>query len=142
MRRRHSPEDHHMMWKTQAKLQSEQYGVAEHAHLLDLLETAGSYDQLDLGNCAFAEKLVRRLQVLVWSYAEKTREGTGGGTSSSGSRLDLEEVSAFSGKADNSGIMVDPRLLEHVKAVTAREAEILKNIRKAREERLERAKKK
>jgi hypothetical protein len=139
MRRRNSCADHHLMWRTTAKLQPEQWGVAEHETLLNIVEVAGGYDQLDLGNCAFAEAIFRRLQVIEWAYADKLRDagGTGGG-----SKLEYEEIAAFSGRSGHSenSLMVAPSLLEHVKLTVEKDAVILKNLRKAREERAERAK--
>jgi hypothetical protein len=114
-------------------------GVAEHETLLHILELAGSYDQLDLSNCAFAESICRRLQIIEWAYSEKVKDVAGSGA---GARLDYEEVAAFSGRAGHSenSIMVCPELLDHVKSTVEKDAVILKNLRKAREERAERSK--
>eukprot|EP00929_Paragymnodinium_shiwhaense_P061827 TRINITY_DN30893_c0_g1_i1.p1 TRINITY_DN30893_c0_g1~~TRINITY_DN30893_c0_g1_i1.p1 ORF type:complete len:406 (+),score=91.50 TRINITY_DN30893_c0_g1_i1:264-1481(+) len=139
LKRRHTPLDHHLAFKSSAKLQSDQWGVQEHEFLLRVVETAGSYDQLDLSNCAWAESVFRRLQTIEWAYHDKVKDsaiGTSG-------RLDAEEMVAFAGQSKAGDLlMVAPTLLDHVKGVVEKDAVILKNLRKAREERLERRKEK
>jgi hypothetical protein len=122
------------MFKSTAKLQSEQWGVQEHEQLMKYVELAGEYDQLDLANCAFVEAILRRAQTIEWAYHDRLRESdtAGGGNT----RLSLEEFSAFSGVSKAGDLlMVAPSLLDHVKSVVERDASIMKNIRKAREER-------
>ena len=66
-------------------------------------------------------------------------------TAASGdSRLEHGEMVAFSGWSTYAEgvVMVCPELLDHVKNVVEKDAAILKKNRKARDERLERAKKK
>ena len=62
---------------------------------------------------------------------------------SAGGKLDSEEVNAFSGQSKAGDvIMVAPTLLDYVKGQVEKDVLIMKNMRKAREERLERSKKK
>ena len=76
MRKRNSCLDHHQLWKATAKLQTEQWAVGEHESLLYIMELAGTYDQLDLANLAFAEAAYRRNQVIEWAYVDKMRDAT------------------------------------------------------------------
>ncbi|CAK0789849.1 unnamed protein product, partial [Prorocentrum cordatum] len=133
LRRRHTPTDHHLMFKTTARLQSEQWGVQEHEQLMKYIELAGTYDQLDLSNCAFAEAIFRRAQTIEWSYHDRLREAD---SASSKDKMSPEEFSAFSGFSKAGDLlMVAPTLLEFVKGQVEKDAAIMKNIRKAREER-------
>ena len=134
--RRNSPLDHHEFWRTTCKLQPEQIGVEEHSHLLELLDLAGRYDALDVTNLACMEHAARRIQTIEWGYADRLKPASSG----LGGRIDVDEALAFSGRAGATSAMVSPALLDHVKTVTERDALILKNIRKARDERVERAK--
>ena len=112
--------------------------MQEHEFLLAVIDMAGTYDQLDLTNLAWAESVMRRLQTIEWAYHEKLREsGSGVG------KMEPEEMSAFAGTSKSGSIMmVCPELLDHVKGVVERDAVIMKNLRKAREERAEKGKKK
>ncbi|CAK0906231.1 unnamed protein product, partial [Prorocentrum cordatum] len=129
LRRRHTPTDHHLMFKTTARLQMEQWGVQEHEQLMKYLELAGTYDQLDLSNCAFAEAILRRAQTIEWAYRDRLREAD---SASSKDKMSPEEFSAFSGFSKAGDLlMVAPQLLEHVKTQVEKDAAIMKNIRKA-----------
>ena len=121
------------MFRSTAKLQPEQWGVQEHEGLMKLLELAGEFDQLDLTNCAFAEAIFRRAQTIEWVYHDRLREADAAATKD---KLSPEEMSAFSGFSKAGDLlMVCPLLLDHVKGVVEKDAAIMKNIRKAREER-------
>jgi hypothetical protein len=131
LRRRHTPTDHHMSFRTMARLGSDAWGMGEHEQLLKMIELAGSFDQLDLSNLAWAEMAFRRIQVIEWVHHERVRE-----SEASGDRLSPEEWAAFSGttKAGDT-LMVCPQLLAHVKGVVETDVQIMKSVRKAREER-------
>ena len=132
LRRRHTPVDHHLMFKQMARLNADAWGVQEHEQIMRLLELGGEYDQLDLSNCAWAEAALRRAQTIEWVYHEKLREQDYGG----GERLSPEEASAFSGVSRaGDHMMVAPALLAHVRTVVETDVNIMKSVRKAREER-------
>ncbi|CAK0894817.1 unnamed protein product, partial [Prorocentrum cordatum] len=132
LRRRHTPLDHHLMFRSTCSLKPEQWGVAEHETLLRIIELAGQYDQLDVTNLACMEAAARRVQTIEWAYHDKIRETDAGSTS----RLSIEEATAFSGLSRAGDLMmVAPALLEHVKLQVEKDAAIMKNIRKAKEER-------
>ncbi|CAK0828904.1 unnamed protein product [Prorocentrum cordatum] len=132
LRRRHTPLDHHLMFRSTCSLKPEQWGVAEHETLLRIIELAGQYDQLDVTNLACMEAAARRVQTIEWAYHDKIRETDAGSTS----RLSIEEATAFSGLSRAGDLMmVAPALLEHAKLQVEKDAAIMKNIRKAKEER-------
>jgi hypothetical protein len=133
LRRRHTPSDHHLQFRTTARLQPDSWGMGEHEQLLKLIELAGSYDQLDLTNLSFAEAAFRRIQMIEWVYHEKVRDSESSG---GGDKLTPEEWSAFFG-ASRAGdiLLVCPQLLSHVRSEVEIDAAIMKRVRKAREER-------
>ena len=133
LRKRHNPSDHHLTFRTTARLQSDQWGVQEHEHLMKLVEFGATYDQVDLSNLAMGEAIFRRAQTIEWAYHDKLRDME---SAAPKERLSPEELSAFSG-LDRTGdhLMVAPSLLDHVKGVVEKDAAIMKNIRKAKEER-------
>ena len=115
-----------VMFRSTAKLQPEQWGVQEHEGLTKLVELADEFGQLDLTNCAFSEATFRRAQTIEWVYHDRLREADAAAT----------KDNAFSGFSTAGDLlMVCPLLLDHVKGVVEKDAAIMKNIRKAREER-------
>ncbi|CAK0903612.1 unnamed protein product [Prorocentrum cordatum] len=132
LRRRHTPLDHHQMFRSTCSLKPEQWGVAEHETLLRVIELAGQCDLLDVTKLACMEAAARRVQTIEWAYHDKIRETDAGSTS----RLSIEEATAFSGLSRAGDLMmVVPALFEHVKLQVEKDAAIAKNIRKAKEER-------
>ena len=126
-------EQHHALFKTLCKLQMSDWGVELHETLASILHTAACYDQLDLTNLAWAEMALRSMQSIEFVYQERMIEKE---TLASGSRLTLEERTAFTGAVrPGQQLMVCPTLLEHVKKEAERTGGLLKELRKAREER-------
>lgn len=100
LKRRHTPLDHHLMFKQAGRLQSEQWGVQQHEMIMRWITVAAEYDQLDLTNVAWAEMALRQPQTIEWIYMDRVREadaGTGNGKGQVG--FSPEELSAFSGSA-------------------------------------------
>lgn len=139
-RRNGGPIDHHRWWMSNLGLQSDSWGVAEHENLMKIIDKMGRYDGLDLTNLASAEMAFRRLQLIEYFYSEK---GPGGGKGSGKAKDkksdDLSyksEAAIFSGTHREFGdTMISPDLLEYVSKEVERDAAILKQVRKAREER-------
>jgi hypothetical protein len=126
-------EQHHALFKTLCKLQLSDWGVELHETLAGILHTAACYDQLDLTNLAWAEMAFRSMQSIEFVYQERMVEKE---TLAAGSRLTLEERTAFTGAVrPGQQLMVCPSLLEHVKKEAERSGSLLKELRKAREER-------
>ena len=126
-------EQHHALFKTLCKLQMSDWGVELHETLAGIIHTAACYDQLDLTNLAWVEMALRAMQSIEFVYQERMIEKE---TLAAGSRLTLEERSAFTGAVrPGQQLMVCPSLLEHVKKEAERTGGLLKELRKAREER-------
>lgn len=120
------------MLRTTAKLSADAWGMGEHGQLMKLVDLAGSYDQLDLTNCSWAEAAFRRAQVVEWVYNDRTRDADHGFSD----KLSPAERAAFSGSTRaGESVMVCPALLSHVKTVVEADVNILKSVRKAREDR-------
>ena len=128
-----SIERHHEKFKSIVKVDQAAWGIAEHYQLSQLLKLLGEYDQIDLSNSAAAESAFRRLQTIEFSYLDKAREAEGRSSGGS-SKLTAEEQSILSGTARSSAnLMVCPALLDYARTETDKEAQLLKNLQKARE---------
>ena len=139
-RRNGGPVDHHRWWMQNHGLKSDSWGVSEHDTLMKMIDKLGRFDGLDLSNLAGAEVAFRRLQLIEFMYSER---GPGGGKGSSKSdkkdamtSLQQHEASIFAGAHKEFGdVMVCPALLDFVAKEVEGEAAVLKQVRKAREER-------
>ena len=126
-------EGHHERFRQVCKIDASAWGVQEHFQVSMALRHALMVDQLDLVNLLSGEVQLRRLQTIEFSYAEKARELE---SRAVGGRLSMEEQTSFGGVTRQfATLMISPQLLEHVKNETEREANLAKNLRKAREER-------
>ena len=119
-------------------LKKDDWGVAIHELGLRVADSFGSYDGGDLPNFAAIELLFRQAQLVEYAYAQdsdvKGDKGQGKGRFVKCGMLD--EAAAFSGQHRDSGdIMVCPSLLDFVAKEIERDASVLKQVRKAREER-------
>lgn len=140
-RRNGGPTDHHRWWVQNHALKNDSWGVSEHDTLMKIIDKLGRFDGLDLANLAGAELAFRRLQLIEFVYSERG-PGGGKGTGKSDKKLDnltsmqLHEASIFSGSHKGFGdVMVAPTLLDYVAKEVEGEAAVLKQVRKAREER-------
>ena len=132
--------DYHLFWMNSNGLYPAMWGVQEHEAALEILDLAGTYDGLDIPNSAGLEHLVRRAQMIEFSYSDHgpapstgTKSGKGGKQGSSGA---LDEVNIFTGQHRSQGdVMICPELIDYVSKETEREASFMKQVRKAREER-------
>jgi len=141
-RRNGGPSDHHRWWVQNNGLQQDSWGVQEHDNLSKIIDRLGRYDGLDLANIAGAELIFRRLQLIEYFYSEK---GPGGGKGSGkGEKKDKKsddgnykaEAAVFAGSHREFGdTMVAPELLDYVSKEIEKDASVMKQVRKAREER-------
>ena len=126
-------------WRRDNNLKEDMWGVAVHRDLCKILDRLGLHDMCDLANLAAAEDIVRQLQLIEYLYYEasklETHDGSKKGKGSSrGARAD--EAAIFAGRNRDFGeCMVCPELLDHVAKELERDSSILKQLRKAREER-------
>ena len=138
------PPDHHKWWVSTNGLQADSWGVAEHENLMKIVDRLGRFDGLDLANLAGVELLFRRLQLIEYFWSEKGPgggRGHGKGNKESKDRKpdDLSyraEAAVFTGTHREYGdVMISPDLLEYVSKEIEKDASIMKQVRKAREER-------
>ena len=124
-----TPTNHHTTWRSLCRLQATDAGVAEHETLCRALEALGSYDQINVCNSAAAEVLVRKLQVIEEKHRDRLLQNTGGAVD--------DDVHLFLGTeaGTRGGACVCPALQGWIAEELARESAILKERRKAREER-------
>jgi len=99
------------------------------------LETAGGFDGLDMCNCACLELLIRQAQLIEYTYHQELYTAPKKGKGKGRAGL-IEESDIFAGTHRDSGeLMCAPDLLDYVSKEVERDAAVLKQIRKAREER-------
>ena len=126
-------EGHHERLRQVTKADASSWGIQEHFQVSMALRQALLVDQLDPYNLLSIEIQFRRLQTIEYSYSEKAKDLE---AKAVGGRLSLEEQTTFGGiTRQYSTLMICPQLLDHVKIETEKEANLAKNLRKAREER-------
>ena len=128
------PTKRHWWWRNTLHLSMQSEGVDEHLFLCETLETALARDGLNVGELHCMELLVRRLQMWEQMYSARLREAE---TKTSGVQtLERDERALFLGsKAGQSLEMVCPLLEKYVASQLAERSGMLKERRKAREER-------
>lgn len=113
------------------------------------LELAGGYDGLDVVNLACVELLLRQAQLVEFSYSERGpappppakdsdgKEKPKGSGKGKNDKVGIyDESFIFLGSHKEYGtVMVAPDLLDYVSREVEREASVMKQVRKAREER-------
>ena len=139
-RRQGGPMDHHRWWVSTNGLQTDSWGVQEHEGLMKALDKLARFDGLDLSDLAGVELIFRRLQMIEYFHSEKA---PGGGKGSGKNKEKKSEDGTFKAEAaiftgthrDYGDVMIDPNLLEFVSKEVERDAAVMKQMRKAREER-------
>ncbi|CAK0814984.1 unnamed protein product, partial [Prorocentrum cordatum] len=137
-RRSEGPVGWDRRWRADNRLSMDQWGVSEHETLAKILERLGTHDQCDVVNLAAAEDIVRRMQLIEYFYYEVHRQSDSSKQQDKkgGKGARLEEMAVFSGKHREYGeVMVAPELLTYVASELERDSGIMKQMRKAREER-------
>eukprot|EP00435_Cladocopium_sp_Y103_P006291 s3214_g2.t1 len=140
-RRNGGPSDHHKWWVANHSLKPDSWSVSEHDTLMKIVDKMGRFDGLDLSNFASAEVAFRRLQLIEFMYSERGPGGGGKGNSKTDKKdamgsLQNYEATIFAGAHKEYGdVMVSPMILEYVAKEVEGEAAVLKQVRKAREER-------
>ena len=126
-----TPVRRHYWWRQLLSLGPTDWGVGEHEALSRLFEYALTYDQLNFGELASLELAGRRYQLLEEKYARMLVEATAGGD---GAHLDNDRL--FMGEERRHGrALVAPALESWVSQKLAEESAVLKERRKAMEER-------
>ena len=158
-RRQGGPLDLFRFWKSTLGLSAEDYGVGDYEASMRAVYTLARWDCLDLPNLAGAEQIFRKCQMYEYVYvmdrdphhaapsggdggdegSDKKKKGRGrgrgGGRHSWLSFGFIDEGAVFTGLSrDHGESMICPLLLEHVAKEVERDASVLKQVRKAREE--------
>ena len=144
-RKNGGPVDHHRWWVQSHGLKPDSWGVAEHDNLMKIIDRLGRYDGLDLANLSGVELACRRLQLIEYVYSDR---GPGGGKAAGKGEKKKDDLSSLSyeatifggGHKEYGDTMVAPALLEYVAKEVESEASVMKQVRKAREERVAAAK--
>ena len=120
-----SPMSWHSMWKANGKLTDTEPLVLEHESLTRVIETMCTYDQFDLASSASGELLCRQLQIIEDRLSYKFDDETAKGS----------DYFLMSGAASRTNVCVCPELKTWIASEISKESGILKERRKAREER-------
>ena len=107
-------------------------GVDEHLFLSECLEYFATYDQINLGESAGLECILRRYQLWEERYASRLRSSTEGGFGGASAERHL----FTSGDRASGASLVAPLLTRSVADRMQEEAAVLKERRKGREERV------
>ena len=124
-----SPTGWHAKWKSDLKLQSTDPGVETHDTLCRIFQYGTCYDQLNLGNLVIAETMMRELMFVEEKHRDRI---TGGGKEGGGS---VSEKALFTGHEQRVNLCIFPELVAYIGDEMRKEALIMKERRKAREER-------
>jgi hypothetical protein len=123
------PIAHSTKWRNENKIQATEPDAILHEFLCKLVQTGMCYDQLDLTNNAIFELIFRELQQLEQKHSEKTAaRGDSGATEA------LSEHNLMMGLQQPT-FMMSPELRTWISTELSQEAAVLKERRKAREER-------
>jgi len=127
-----TPRQRHHWWRQILGLGSADPGVDDHQFLSELLEVGLTYDMLNAGAVAIMEMVARRYQLWEEVHSEALRIAEMG----EGGADFAEERRLFLGlPRGRASALVMPALKDHIATEVAKEAAVLKERRKAREER-------
>ncbi|CAE8636823.1 unnamed protein product [Polarella glacialis] len=144
MDRHGGPEAHHRRFVSLQRLSSDSWGVAEHETYMKTVARLGEFDGVDIMNLVGVEVLLRKAQLIEYVYSDKGPAAKGGGKgdgeqkkkNEKGGHEVIYEASIFTGSNKEYGdTMVAPQLLEYVAKEVEKDAAVMKQVRKAREER-------
>ena len=128
--------DWHRFWRSVHQLKKADWGVELHELAMRMLARAGEFDGLEVCNLACIEDLLRQVQLIEYAYLQESDSGSKGDGKGKGRPGLFEESSIFAGThRENGEAMIAPDLLDYVSTEVERDASILKQVRKAREER-------
>ena len=142
-RRSATPVAHHRQFVSVFGLKPDSWGVEIHGTALRVLEETAVYDGANICDMAGIESLMRKAQLseyVYWMDSMGAAEKAGKDKKPSASTVTfvglMDEAAIFSGlNKDTGSAMVCPALLDHVAREVEKDAAILKQVRKAKEER-------
>jgi len=126
LHRSNTPLAWHQEWKNLGRLSDDEGLVHEHETICRLLETAVCYDQLQVGSLASFEVLAREIQIIEDKLSRKFSQ----------SNDTTHDYHIMSGFRNRSALCICPELRSYISLEAAKESAILKERRKAREERV------
>ena len=121
-----TPLARHSRFRSDARLSGTDPGVTQHETLCKLLQVAATVDQLDCTNLGVIELICREIQMIEEKYAERLR---------SHSELSEESHHFLGTNMSKGNVCMSPALRDYIASEMRDEASILKERRKAREER-------
>ena len=128
-----APRSRHAKWRSEVNLTSADPTVAEHEFCMRVVQLAVQYDQLNISELAAFELVLRRAQLAEYRLKDRILGSRAG--SALGGDVD-EDGYLYLGTSETRGmLMIAPTLTSHISEELHREATILKERRKLREER-------
>ena len=127
-RRGTTPLGWHSQWKASGRLQDHEANVQQHESACRVLETSLCYDQINIATLASFELISRQLQIAEERLSHRFEDPS--------SDLVQEDYFLMSGAPHKSHLCVSPELRAWIAKERGQEASVLKERRKAREERL------
>ena len=127
--------EHHRTFKTNYRVGKGDWGIDIHELGMRAANHAVVYDGLDISNLASFEDLFRQVQLVEYVYYQEADNSKGKGQGKGNRDVMPEEAAVFAGTHRDYGeAMVCPELLDYVSKEVERDASIMKQVRKAREE--------
>jgi len=124
-----APRSRHTKWRHEAGLSPSDPYVDDHDLALRVIQLAIEYDQLNVGELASFELLARRAQMAEWRHRDRVIARS---TVEDG----LDDEHLYMGTTETRGlVLMAPALADHVTSELHKEAAILKEKRKVKEER-------
>jgi hypothetical protein len=128
-----TPVARHFWWRQVQRLSANDVGVEDHLFLAEMFETAVCFDQLQVGELAVSEAAARRFQLWEEVYASSLMDADAGHSGA----VHLDERALFLGRDSARGAaMVCPELEAWIASELQTKSAVLKERRKAREERV------
>ena len=152
-RKRGGPVEHYNSFVSFYHLTKDDYGVAHYENIMKMIEHLACWDQVNLPDLVGVELAIRQAQLYEYIYSMEFEAQQSKGSNKDGSEGDgkkkgrgrggglhrfgiVDEAAVFTGAAKEDGrSMICPLLLGHVSKQVERDAGIMKQVRKAREER-------
>jgi len=154
-RRQGGPMDHFRFWTSVNRLARDGWGVSEYEGVMRMIYYMVCWDGCNIADSAGVETAMRKCQLTEYTYLMEREGGSATAPGSDGKDGDAEgkkkakgkgkgllkhafidESAVFSGTSKEFGDnMIMPDLLSHVGSEIERDANVLKQVRKAREER-------
>jgi hypothetical protein len=119
----------HTKWLHETRLEADPPSVVAHETACRLLHVMTCFDELDASNCAVGEIIARQVQLVEEKHRDAGSKKTQGDSASSDSHLYLGTTST------RGGLCICPALQDWISDELRREASVMKERRKAREER-------